>query len=87
MRREVKRTPGRKQNLSRIYYISPSFRGEDPDATHLNQFYHVECELLGDMDEAISTAEGYLSHLTKSMLKKHSDMILNTGPLHMSKRC
>uniref|UniRef100_A0A7N8Y4J0 Aminoacyl-transfer RNA synthetases class-II family profile domain-containing protein n=1 Tax=Mastacembelus armatus TaxID=205130 RepID=A0A7N8Y4J0_9TELE len=52
------------------------FRGEDPDATHLNQFYHVECELLGDMDNAISIAEGYLAHLTKSMLKKHSDIIL-----------
>ncbi|KAL3054103.1 hypothetical protein OYC64_006436 [Pagothenia borchgrevinki] len=67
------------ENLQGAYYISPSFRGEDPDATHLNQFYHVECELLGNMDKAISTAEGYLAHLTKSMLKKHSDMILNTA--------
>uniref|UniRef100_A0A3Q1H6M5 Si:ch211-256m1.8 n=1 Tax=Acanthochromis polyacanthus TaxID=80966 RepID=A0A3Q1H6M5_9TELE len=66
-------------NLPGTYYISPSFRGEDPDATHLNQFYHVECELLGDMDNAISIAEGYLVHLTKSMLKKHSDIILNTA--------
>ncbi|XP_077414486.1 uncharacterized protein LOC144044133 [Vanacampus margaritifer] len=66
-------------NLQGTYYISPSFRGEDPDATHLNQFYHVECELLGDMDCAISIAEGYLSHLTKSMLKRHSDIILKTA--------
>ncbi|XP_076020748.1 uncharacterized protein LOC143011668 [Genypterus blacodes] len=69
-------------NLPGTYYISPSFRGEDPDATHLNQFYHVECELLGDMDKAIHIAEGYLAHLTNSMLKKHSDVILNsTGSL------
>lgn len=67
------------ENLPGTYYISPSFRGEDPDATHLNQFYHVECELLGDMDNAMSIAEGYLAHLTKSMLKKHSEMILNTA--------
>lgn len=67
------------ENLPGTYYISPSFRGEDPDATHLNQFYHVECELLGDMDNAISVAEGYLVHLTKSMLKKHPDIILNTA--------
>ncbi|XP_051244908.1 uncharacterized protein LOC127356886 [Dicentrarchus labrax] len=67
------------ENLPGTYYISPSFRGEDPDATHLNQFYHVECELLGDMDKAMSIAEGYLAHLTKSMLKKHSDLILNTA--------
>lgn len=67
------------ENLPGTYYISPSFRGEDPDATHLNQFYHVECELLGDMDDAMSTAEGYLAHLTKTMLKKHSDILLNTA--------
>ncbi|CAJ1075941.1 uncharacterized protein LOC121529570 [Xyrichtys novacula] len=67
------------ENLPGTYYISPSFRGEDPDSTHLNQFYHVECELLGDMDNAISIAEGFLAHLTQSMLKKHSDMILNTA--------
>lgn len=66
-------------NLPGVYYISPSFRGEDPDATHLNQFYHVECEVLGDINEAISIAEGYLAHLTKSMLKKHSDIILRTA--------
>lgn len=67
------------ENLPGTYYISPSFRGEDPDATHLNQFYHVECELLGDMDNAMSIAEGYLAHLTKSMLKRHSDVIHNTA--------
>ncbi|TKS91628.1 putative isoaspartyl peptidase/L-asparaginase [Collichthys lucidus] len=67
------------EDLPGTYYISPSFRGEDPDATHLNQFYHVECELLGDMDNAMSIAEGYVAHLTKSMLKKHSDLILNTA--------
>ncbi|KAF7651410.1 hypothetical protein LDENG_00111460 [Lucifuga dentata] len=67
------------EDLPGTYYISPSFRGEDPDATHLNQFYHVECELLGDMNEAIHIAEGYLAHLTNSMLKKHSDIILNTA--------
>ncbi|KAK5621060.1 hypothetical protein CRENBAI_014584 [Crenichthys baileyi] len=67
------------ENLPGTYYISPSFRGEDPDATHLNQFYHVECELLGDMDDAISIAEGYLVHLTKSMLINHSDIIQNSA--------
>ncbi|KAK2833735.1 hypothetical protein Q5P01_017624 [Channa striata] len=67
------------ENLPGTYYISSSFRGEDPDATHLNQFYHVECELLGDMDNAMSIAEGYLACLTKSMLKRHSDIIRNTA--------
>lgn len=67
------------ENLPGVYYISPSFRGEDPDATHLNQFYHVECELLGGFEQAIAIAERYLAHLTKSMLKNHSDLILNTA--------
>lgn len=67
------------ENLPGTYYISPSFRGEDPDATHLNQFYHVECELLGDMDNAIQIAEGYVFHLTNAMFKSHSDIILNTA--------
>ncbi|XP_068193986.1 uncharacterized protein si:ch211-256m1.8 [Antennarius striatus] len=67
------------ENLPGTYYISPSFRGEDPDTTHLNQFYHVECELLGGIDNAMSIAEGYLAHLTKAMLKKHSDIIQNTA--------
>lgn len=67
------------ENLPGVYYISPSFRGEDPDATHLNQFYHVECELLGGFEKAMTIAEMYLAHLTKSMLKNHSDMILNAA--------
>lgn len=33
--------------LPGVYYINNSFRGEDSDAMHLNQFYHIECELLG----------------------------------------
>ncbi|KAG9340359.1 hypothetical protein JZ751_021472 [Albula glossodonta] len=67
------------EDLPGTYYVSPSFRGEDPDATHLNQFYHVECELLGDMDAAIKVAEGYVAHLTSAMLKTHSDVILNSA--------
>ncbi|XDV13600.1 hypothetical protein PO909_001978 [Leuciscus waleckii] len=65
--------------LPGAYYVSPSFRGEDPDATHLNQFYHVECELQGDMDAAMTIAEGYVAHLTQAMVKQHSDIILNTA--------
>lgn len=67
------------EGLPGTYYVSPSFRGEDPDPTHLNQFYHVECELLGDMDTAISIAEGYVVHLTETMLKNHSKVILSAA--------
>ena len=32
--------------LPGAYYINTSFRGENSDEMHFNQFYHVECELL-----------------------------------------
>ncbi|KAG5279565.1 hypothetical protein AALO_G00079160 [Alosa alosa] len=67
------------EGLPGAYYVSPSFRGEDPDATHLNQFYHIECELLGNMDAAISVAESFVAHITQQMLKKHSQIILRTA--------
>lgn len=54
--------------LPGTYYVSSSFRGEDPDSTHLNQFYHVECEVLGGVDVAIATAEGYLRSICGAVL-------------------
>ncbi|KAK0138766.1 hypothetical protein N1851_024682 [Merluccius polli] len=53
------------ENLLGTYYISTSFSREDPDATHLNQFYHVECELRGII---INTA-GTLTHVTDMLSK------------------
>ncbi|MDO8497711.1 MAG: amino acid--tRNA ligase-related protein [bacterium] len=47
-----------------VYCYLPSFRGEDSDYRHLNQFYHCEAELRGDLYGAISTAES----LVKSVL-------------------
>lgn len=35
------------ENIRGAYYIGCSFRGEDHDQMHLNQFYHVECEIPG----------------------------------------
>lgn len=58
-----------------VYYVAPSFRGEDHDATHLNQFFHVECELVGGMDAAISVAERYIITIIHQLLKKHALLI------------
>lgn len=33
---------------SLVYYVSNSFRGEDADLMHLNQFVHVECDCPGN---------------------------------------
>ena len=58
-----------------MYYIAPSFRGEDPDSTHLNQFFHAECELRGDMEDAMKVAEGYIYSVTKTLYEQHGDVI------------
>ncbi|KAF2796904.1 putative asparaginase like 1 [Melanomma pulvis-pyrius CBS 109.77] len=66
--------------LDGVYYISTSFRGEDSDAMHLNQFYHVECELAGDFDDGISVAERYLVSVISSLLQDQSDTIKTLKP-------
>ncbi len=51
-----------------VYCYLPSFRGEDPDKRHLNQFYHCEAELLGDYIDAMNIAENLTKSLTKIVI-------------------
>lgn len=44
-------------NVPGVYYVNTSFRGEAPNAVHLNQFYHIECERLGSLSKGIGIAE------------------------------
>jgi beta-aspartyl-peptidase (threonine type) len=62
-------------NVSGVYYINTSFRGEDPDEMHLNQFYHTECEFLGGFDKGIDVAEKYVVTLAEVFLRDHADVI------------
>lgn len=64
-----------KDGLDGVYYIYTSFRGEDSDAMHLNQFTHMECEVAGDFDEGISIAERYLVSVISALLRDQSDTI------------
>ena len=64
------------EGLKGVYYVGCSFRGEDADQMHLNQFYHAECELLGTLDDAIDVAERYIITVTHTILDKHLDTIL-----------
>lgn len=57
------------------FYIMPSFRGDDPDETHLNQFYHNEAELVGGLDDVVNLVDSYLRALTRSVLDHHTEMI------------
>lgn len=50
-----------------VYCYLPSFRGEDPDPRHLNQFYHCEAELKGGYLKAMDIAENLVKSLTKNV--------------------
>lgn len=58
-----------------VYYTGCSFRGEDLDAMHLNQFYHIECELQGGFSDGISVAERYIVNLVTGILQDHADTV------------
>lgn len=57
--------------LKGAYYLGISCRGEDPDATHLNQFCHVECELLGELEDGMRVANEYVIALVQAFKKNH----------------
>jgi asparaginyl-tRNA synthetase len=50
------------------YYIMPSFRGEQHDDTHLNEFFHSEAELRGDLGDVLDAVDAYLTALCGAML-------------------
>ncbi|WP_198028894.1 amino acid--tRNA ligase-related protein [Actinoplanes sp. N902-109] len=50
------------------YYIMPSFRGEQSDATHLNEFFHSEAEIPGGLEDVIAVADAYVRHLAAALL-------------------
>ncbi|MEU1885507.1 amino acid--tRNA ligase-related protein [Micromonospora sp. WMMD987] len=57
------------------YNIMPSFRGEQPDATHLNQFTHSEAEIPGDLEDLIRYVEGYVRALAAAILDEHGERL------------
>ena len=56
-----------RQHPQGVFYIMPTFRGEAPDARHLNQFFHIEAEFCGKLDDLIRTIEGLLVEYTQSI--------------------
>jgi len=50
------------------YYLMPSFRGEENDASHLSQFYHAEAEILGNMEDVRKLVEAYVLFLVRKIL-------------------
>ncbi len=69
-----------------VYCYLPSMRGEDPDARHLNQFYHCECELVGTLENAMSTAEEYVRRLCSVTLAMQSVLNVVSNAAEASSR-
>jgi asparaginyl-tRNA synthetase len=58
-----------------VYYKAVSFRGEASDATHLNQFHHVECEIPGGLDHVMRLGSALVHRLTVALLEERADAV------------
>jgi asparaginyl-tRNA synthetase len=57
------------------WYIMPSFRGEEADETHLNQFFHSEAEISGGFDDVLAAVEDYVQSLAVAALDEFEQQI------------
>lgn len=53
-------------HVDKAYSYLPSMRGENPDARHLNQFFHCEAEIVGTLDKLLPFVEGYVRALART---------------------
>ncbi|TDT81859.1 asparaginyl-tRNA synthetase [Arthrobacter sp. AG258] len=57
------------------WYLMPSFRGEEADKTHLNQFFHSEAEIRGSLKDVQKVVADYILALSKAALEEFSTEI------------
>jgi aspartyl/asparaginyl-tRNA synthetase len=62
----------------------PSFRGEDHDARHLNQFFHSEAEIQGDLEDVMRLVSQYIYFLAGRILDKSREGLALVGKEHPS---
>ena len=69
-----------------VYYVMPSFRSEPSDARHLNEFFHIEAELPGGLEETMAAAEGLVRALGERVLHRCESHVIalagSTDHLH-----
>mgnify|MGYP000082403056 CR=1 FL=1 len=53
------------------YYLMPSFRGEEADTSHLNQFFHSEAEIVGSLEDVMGIVDSYVRHLANAIVDRH----------------
>ena len=61
-------------NFDKVYCYLPSMRGENPDARHLNQFFHCELEIIGNLEDLIPIVEKYIKFLCETVLLMDSSI-------------
>jgi len=54
-----------------VFYIMPTFRGENPGARHLNQFFHIEAEIKGKLDDMLSLIDEYVYFMLSKIIEFH----------------
>lgn len=67
--------------FDKVYCYLPSMRGEEPDARHLNQFFHCEAEINGDLEAIILVVEQFVKYLA-SMLAMHGQRYIDETSPH-----
>lgn len=55
-------------HFDKVYCYLPSMRGENPDARHLNQFFHCEAEIVGTLEDLLPIVEGYIRTLSHTLI-------------------
>ena len=55
-------------HLDRAYCYLPSMRGENPDPRHLNQFFHCEAEIVGELEDLLPLVEDYIKTLAQTLI-------------------
>lgn len=54
--------------IDKVYCYLPSMRGEKPDKRHLNQFFHCEAEIKGDIEQLIPMIDEYIKILAEALI-------------------
>lgn len=59
-----------------VWYLMPSFRGEEADERHLNQFFHSEAEIVGTLSDIMGVVEEYVRHITQMALDELEEPLI-----------
>jgi len=68
-----------RQGFEGVYYLMPTFRGETPDTRHLNQFFHSEMEMRGNLEDVMCMVENYIRYCVDAIYRKFAEDINYLG--------